>query len=135
MMSTTETPAQNQDQKPEVARCPLCDSPLLESPNECGKCDWVKGYREHGTGASPVDLTACLLSIIPGAGHYYKGHTKMSVFYAAGALLAIFWCFLAATATMGLGLLMIPIYWAWVMTHAYWIEDLKATERPPDATT
>ena len=127
-MSTTET----ETQKTEVARCPLCDSPLLESPNACRKCDWVKGYREHGTGASPVDLTACLLSIVPGLGHYYKGPKVMAWCYLAGALLATVWCFLAATATMGLGLLMIPIYWAWVMTHAYWVEDLKAKERPSE---
>lgn len=127
MMSTTETPTH----APEVARCPLCDSPLLESPNECSRCDWVRGRNEHGHGfgTSPVDLTACLLSVIPGAGHYYKGHTVMAWLYLAGAVLATFWCFIAATATMGLGLLMLPIYWAWVMTHAYWIEDLKATER------
>ena len=59
----------------------------------------------------------------------------MSLFYAGGALLAIFWCGLAATATMGLGLVMIPVYWAWVMTHAYWIEDLKAKERPSETST
>ena len=126
-MSTTETAP-----KTETARCPLCDSPLLESPDECSKCDWVKGYRESSAGTGPVDLTACLLSIVPGAGHYYKGHKKMAWFYGAGALLALFWCGLAATATMGLGLLMIPLYWAWVMTHAYWIEDLQAGKPVPE---
>jgi hypothetical protein len=123
-MSTTETPPTNT----EVARCPLCDSPLIESPDQCSKCDWVKGYRHRGTGTGPVDLTACLLSIVPGAGHYYKGHKSMGWLYAGGALLAIFWCSLAATATMGMGLLMTPLYWAWVATHAYWIEDLNAVE-------
>jgi hypothetical protein len=125
-MSTTETAP-----KTEIAHCPLCDSPLLESPDECSKCDWVKGYRHRSNGTSPVDLTACLLSIVPGAGHYYKGHKVMACYYGAGAMLAIFWCSLAATATMGLGLLMLPLYWAWVMTHAYWIEDMQAVEETP----
>jgi hypothetical protein len=128
-MSTTETPAQ----KSEVTRCPLCDAPL-ESPDKCSKCDWVKDYPDpdHRHHANPVDLTACLFSLVPGLGHYYKGHKALALFYGAGALLAMFWCSLAATATMGLGLLMLPIYWAWVMTHAYWIEDLKTKERPPN---
>ena len=56
----------------------------------------------------------------------------MAWLYGAGALVAIFWCSLAATATMGLGLLMLPLYWAWVMTHAYWIDDLKANAQNPD---
>ncbi len=128
MMSTIENPPQ----KNEVARCPLCDAPLLENPGECSKCDWVKGYRHRSTGTSPVDVTACLLSIVPGAGHFYKGHKKFAWLYLAGAAFAIFWCALAATATAGLGLLMLPLYWAWVMTHAYWIEDLKAQEHDTD---
>lgn len=126
MMSTTE----NIPSKTEVARCPLCDAPLLENPNECSKCDWVKGYRHRSTGTSPVDLSACLLSIVPGMGHFYKGHKVISWLYLAGAGLALFWCALAATATAGFGLLMLPLYWAWVMTHAFWIEDLKVGERP-----
>ncbi len=126
MMSTTEPV----EPKPEAARCPLCDSPL-ELPDECGKCDWVKGYRHRTTGSTPVDLTACLLSVVPGAGHYYKGHKVMCWMYLIGAGLAAFWCSLAATATMGLGLLMLPLYWAWVMTHAYWIDDLNAKEPAP----
>jgi len=128
MMSTTE----QMPPKTEVEHCPLCDSPLLESPNECSRCDWVKGYRHRSTGTNPVDLTACLLSIVPGAGHYYKGHKLMAWMYGAGALVAIFWCSLAATATMGLGLLMLPLYWAWVMTHAYWIDDMKSGAQNPD---
>ena len=127
-MSTTETTPKNV----EVERCPLCDSPLLDSATACSKCDWVKGYRHRSTVSNPVDLTACLLSLVPGAGHYYKGHHGYAWLYFAGAALAAFWCSLAATATMGFGLLMLPLYWAWVMTHAYWIEDLKAVERTSD---
>jgi hypothetical protein len=129
-MSTTENP----QEKNAVARCPLCDAPLLENPNECSKCDWVKGYRHRSIGTNPVDVTACLLSIVPGAGHFYKGHKVMPWLYLAGAVLALFWCAIAATATAGLGLLMLPLYWAWVMTHAYWIEDLNAGQRDTDKT-
>lgn len=126
MMSTIGKPLSTT----EVVRCPLCDSPLLENPNQCGKCDWVKGYRHRGTGTSPVDVTASLLSLIPGMGHFYKGHRTQGWFYFGGALFAAFWCFVAATATAGFGLLLLPLYWAWVMTHAYWIEDLKTSKKP-----
>jgi hypothetical protein len=122
MMPPTETTP-----RPETARCPLCDSRLLDSPDECSKCDWVKKYENRSAGTGAVDLAASLLSIVPGVGHYYKGHKLMAWLYGAGALLAILWCALAATATMGLGLLMLPIYWAWVSTHAYYIEDFYRT--------
>jgi len=120
MMTTSETAP-----KPKTEHCPLCDSLLLESLNECSRCDWVKRYSNRSAPAGTVDIAACLLSIIPGAGHYYKGHKGMALLYCAGALLAAFWCGLAATATMGLGLLMLPLYWAWMAAHAYWIEDLE----------
>ena len=124
MMSTTETPQAGEAQ----ARCPLCDAPLA-NPDECGKCDWVKGYRHRAGGVSPVDVTAMLLSVVPGAGHFYKGHKVQGWLYLAGALLAVFWCSIAATATMGLGLLMVPIYWLWVMAHAFLIDDPGAVDR------
>ncbi len=127
MMSTTETPGR----QTEIGRCPLCGAPL-ETPDKCGKCDWMEGYREGGHRANPVDLTACLLSIVPGAGHFYKGHRGLGFFYAGLALVAAFFCGLAGFASAGFGICLLPLYWAWVMTHAYWIEDLKAQERPRD---
>ena len=130
MMSTTENPRQ----VTEVGRCPLCGA-QLESPDKCSKCDWVQGYEEqhpHTRHTNPVDLTACLLSVVPGMGHYYKGHAAMAWFYLGGALVALFFCLLAGSASAGFGVLLFPLYWAWVMTHAYWIEDLKAKERPVD---
>ena len=129
MMSTTETP----NQKPEVTRCPLCDAPL-ESADRCSKCDWVRDAPDPGRvrRANPVDLAACLFSIVPGLGHYYKGHNAKAMFYGAGALLAAFMCGLAGFASAGFGIFLLPLYWGWVMTHAYWIEDLKAGERPSE---
>ena len=130
MMSTTETPGQ----KSEVGRCPLCGA-QLETPERCSKCDWVKGYDEQHPQtrrANPVDLTACLLSVVPGMGHYYKGHKALAWYYLGGAVVAGFFCILAGAASAGFGLCLLPLYWGWVMTHAYWIEDLKAKERLTD---
>jgi len=109
--------------------CPLCDAPLDPAhPDECPRCDWIPGYRRRQL--APVgtarDTAAMLMSCVPGLGHIYKGHRVLGGILALGGAFAIFWCGLAATATMGLGLLMIPIYWAGVMLHAFWAEDLRA---------
>ena len=124
-MSTTEA-----DSKPtETRTCPLCDTPLdPANPNECTRCDWVLGYRRREVAplATQRDTAAMLLSAVPGLGHIYKGHTIMGAMLMAGGVFAIFACGLAATATMGLGLLLLPLYWAGVMLHAYWFEDLRA---------
>jgi hypothetical protein len=74
---------------------------------------------------NPRHLVALLLSVIPGAGHLYKGHTTAGVAFMAGTVLALVACIIIATFTMGLGLLLLPLYWLWVMTQAYFIEDLK----------
>ena len=108
--------------------CPLCDAPLA-SPDACVHCDWVKGYRHRTSGIAPDDWSALVLSLIPGAGHYYKGHKTMGWLYFAGTFLAGFWCALAATATMGFGLLMLPLYWLWVMTHAFVIQNVAPQTR------
>src|SRR5436190_13835295 len=95
----------------ELRTCPLCDTPLnLDNPTECPRCDWVLGYRRRQ--ASPIgtnrDTAAMLLSVFPGLGHIYKGHALTGSLYLMGGAFAIFVCALAATATMGLGLLLIP---------------------------
>ena len=71
------------------------------------------------------DTTAMLLSVIPGLGHIYKGHLLTGLLLMAGGLFAVFACGVAATATMGLGLLLIPLYWAGVMMQVYWLEDRR----------
>ena len=109
--------------------CPLCDTPLNPAqPDECTRCDWIPGYRRRQV--APVgtarDTAAMLVSCLPGLGHIYKGHRALGALLMFGGAFATFWCVLAATATMGLGLLMLPIYWAAVMLHAFWVEDLRA---------
>jgi hypothetical protein len=109
--------------------CPLCDAPLEPgNPNECIKCDWTLGYRRRKPAALATqrDMAAMLLSVVPGLGHIYKGHPVLGVLLMAGGCFAILACSVAATATMGLGLLLIPIYWAGVMMHGFWLEDRRA---------
>lgn len=77
---------------------------------------------------NPRHLVALLLSVIPGAGHLYKGHTVSGALFMVGTLVAVGICGLIATFTMGIGLLLLPLYWIWVMTQAYFIDDLKYPE-------
>lgn len=110
----------------DAPKCPLCDTPLDPAhPNECPKCDWVLGYRRRQSApvGTPRDTAALLLSIVPGLGHMYKGHTLIGALLMLGGAFAVFACGLIATATMGFGLLLIPLYWAGVMMQVYWIED------------
>ncbi len=120
------------DEKPTVTAyktCPLCDATLDESnPCECPKCDWYAGYRQlrdkpFGSGR---DMAAVLMSIVPGLGHLYKGHTMTGLLYMLGAGFAIIAAGVAATATAGFGLLLLPLYWAGVMLQVFWIEDRSA---------
>lgn len=113
--------------------CPLCDAPLPPGANECNRCDWVRGYlsRPDAGNIEARDMVAACLSIIPGAGHLYKGHTVTGWLFLGGSVLALFACGVIATFTMGLGLLLLPLYWIWVIFQAYWIEDLKLSQPPP----
>lgn len=114
--------------------CPLCHTPLDEvHPDECPRCDWVRGYREHreqsfGTGR---DVAAVLMSVIPGLGHIYKGHRLTGTLLMLGGVFAVFACGLVATATAGFGLLLLPLYWAGVMMQVFWLEDRYANPPPP----
>lgn len=129
--STLTMPAT--DANPTVTRtnCPLCDTSLdPTNPNECPKCDWVAGYRAGqaaGTGTRR-DTISAILSVVPGLGHIYKGHKLLGAVLMLGSLFAIFACVVAATATAGWGMLLLPLYWAGVMLHAYWAEDLIALQ-------
>ena len=66
-----------------------------------------------------------LLSVIPGLGHIYKGHFAVGVLLFFGGVLAVFAAAVAATATMGLGLFFIPMYWVAVMLQVYWLRDRR----------
>src|SRR5262245_33308442 len=109
----------------ETRTCPLCRTTLdPANPNECPKCDWTIGYRRRqaSTGGTNRDWAAVVLSAIPGLGHIYKGHNLTGGLLMLGGVFAILACALAATASAGFGLLLIPLYWAGVMMQAYWLE-------------
>ena len=112
--------------------CPLCDTPLdPQNPGHCSHCDWTVGYRRR-QGAplgSERDTAAVILSLIPGLGHLYKGHYLSGALFMAGGLVAFLAVGLIATFTMGLGVLLLPLYWVGVMLQVYWLED-RHSKRP-----
>jgi uncharacterized protein (DUF697 family) len=73
------------------------------------------------------DLVAVMLSVVPGLGHVYKGYKLLGLLFVIGAFGAILCGALAATATAGFGLALIPIYWFAVMFHVYGVEDKIAS--------
>ena len=110
-----------------LTECPLCGATLdPANPSECPQCDWVVGYRRGQTArlGTARDRAAVLLSIVPGLGHIYKGHRLTGSLLMLGAVFAVLACSVAATATAGFGLLLLPLYWAGVMLQVYWLEDL-----------
>lgn len=113
----------------ETRTCPLCGTTLdPEHPNECPKCDWTIGYRRRheSTAGSYRDIASVFMSVIPGLGHIYKGHVLTGTLLMLGGVFAILACALAATASAGFGLLLIPLYWAGVMMQVFWLEDRRA---------
>ncbi len=112
------------------ARCPLCDAPL-ENPNECSRCDWVRlpEGEDPTRPRNPRDPIAAILSFIwPGAGHFYKGHTKLAAFLALGGAMCILW---SITFFMFFGFLVLPLYWVGVAVDAFFRKDLKYPEYYP----
>ena len=65
------------------------------------------------------------MSVVPGLGHLYKGQLTLGIMFLVGTIVAVIFCSLVATFTMGFGLLLLPLYWIWVMTQAYWVPDLR----------
>ena len=109
--------------------CPLCGAPL-HNPNACDRCDWVAGYGQPPPEMrrNPRDLFACILSLFwPGAGHYYKGHTKLAVVLAVLGVLCFLW---SITFFMFFGFLCLPAYWIAVAAHAFFMPDIKHTGVP-----
>jgi hypothetical protein len=108
--------------------CPLCATPLdPANPSECPKCDWHINYESSQPDrpkSNVRDVAAVVMSVIPGLGHIYKGHRLSGALYMLGALFAISAAVVASTATAGFGLLLLPIYWAGVMLHVYWLDDI-----------
>ncbi|MFN2509219.1 MAG: hypothetical protein ABR589_10660 [Chthoniobacterales bacterium] len=92
--------------------------PQTRAPDAQGKLETAEGKAS--------DAVAVMLSVIPGLGHVYKGYRLMGLFLVVGAGFAVLLGGLAATATAGFGLGLIPIYWFGVMFHVYAIPDRVA---------
>lgn len=92
--------------------------PIGTAPNAEGRLETVEGKAS--------DAVAVILSVIPGLGHVYKGYRVTGLLFLVGAGFAMLIGGLAATATAGFGLALIPIYWFAVMFHVYAIPDRVA---------
>jgi len=103
--------------------CPLCGRALPEHAKACDHCDWVHPGDAETAEGKASDLVAVLLSVIPGLGHVYKGYRLLGLLFVIGAFGAVLAGLLAATATAGFGLALIPLYWFAVMFHVYVIKD------------
>ena len=106
--------------------CPLCGHVLAKDAGSCDRCDWLWAPDADTAEGKASDLVAVMLSVIPGLGHVYKGYRLLGLLFVTGAFGAILLGALAATATAGFGLALIPIYWFAVMFHVYGIEDRVA---------
>ena len=93
----------------------------------------MRGYRQREVfgGGTFRDRAAVMLSIVPGLGHIYKGHRLLGALLMLGSVFAACAALLAGFASAGWGTLLLPLYWAGVMLHVYWLED-KAAGKPLD---
>ncbi|TVQ05006.1 MAG: hypothetical protein EA359_04865 [Balneolaceae bacterium] len=71
------------------------------------------------------DVIAAISSILPGLGHIYKGHIKKGICILIISPIFIWAGLILGFATAGLGLFAPFVYLAWVIWHAYTIEDLR----------
>jgi hypothetical protein len=73
------------------------------------------------------DFVALWLSLIPGLGHLYKGHIIIGglIFFIIGPALLALVLFLTP-GTLGLSLLVLPLFLAGVMFHAFEAEDIRS---------
>ena len=100
------------------------DAPSAESEQPVADAS-AQGKLETAEGQAS-DAVAVLLSVVPGLGHVYKGYRAIGLLFVIGAGFAILLGGLAATATAGFGLALIPLYWFAVMFHVYAIPDRVA---------
>ena len=124
-MEYTDAPSLEPPVSADTMACPLCGHVLPKDAEACDRCDWVRTDTETAEGKAS-DAVAVMLSVIPGLGHVYKGYKVLGLLFFIGALGALLAGGLAATATAGFGLALIPIYWFGVMFHVYGIEDRVA---------
>ena len=125
-MEYTDAPTLEPPVSADTMECPLCGHVLPKDAQACDRCDWVRTETETAEGKAS-DAVAVMLSVVPGLGHVYKGYKLLGLVFVIGAFGAIALGALAATATAGFGLFLIPIYWFAVMFHVYGIEDHAAT--------
>ena len=120
LMEYTDAPA---TQTAATMECPRCGAALPTDATSCDRCGWKHEGEEVAEGKAS-DAFAVVLSIIPGLGHIYKGHTMVGLlllFVATPMAAAL--ALLAATATAGFAVLLLPLYFIAVMIHVYSIED------------
>ena len=116
-----------------LTNCPLCGEALGANPNECSKCDWIKGYRQREMfSISRRDAAAALLSLaVPGLGHIYKGHTTLAVLLLGGAAIvsAFAVAFFAFVFPVPASPILLVCYWGFVFIHACAANDLNPPSR------
>ena len=123
-MEYTDAPlVETDDRTATTMRCPHCGRTLPNEAERCDRCDWVRATKPETAEGKASDAVAVMLSVIPGLGHVYKGYKWLGLLFVVGAGFAILAGALAATATAGFGLGLIPLYWFGVMFHVYAIED------------
>ena len=72
---------------------------------------------------NPRDTAALCLSVVPGAGHFFKGYVKLAILFLTGIpMIAL----LAFAFTMFFGWFLIPVYWVAVAADAYVRKDTRA---------
>ena len=125
-MEYTDAPTSEPTISADTINCPLCGQVLPKDAASCDRCDWVRTPDTDTAEGQASDLVAVMLSVVPGLGHVYKGYKLLGLLFVTGAFGAILLGALAATATAGFGLALIPIYWFGVMFHVYGIEDRVA---------
>ncbi|HEX8311938.1 MAG TPA: hypothetical protein VF614_11510 [Chthoniobacteraceae bacterium] len=105
-------------------QCPLCRTTLPDQAQNCTACDWVREPEQKGDNFR--HFAAVWLSLVPGLGHLYKGHVLLGglVFFIISPLLLGLLLFLAP-GTLGLSLLVIPLFLGGVMFHAFQAEDVR----------
>jgi len=64
------------------------------------------------------------MSILPGLGHFYKGHIAGGAAALAGAIGVCLFIAGTVVATVGAAVLLLPVYIIAIALHAYWAEDL-----------
>ena len=125
-MEYTDAPITELPVSADTMTCPLCGHVLPKDAEACDRCDWVRKPDAHTAEGKASDAVAVMLSVVPGLGHVYKGYRLLGLLFVIGAFGAVLLGMLAATATAGFGLALIPIYWFAVMFHVYGIEDRVA---------